>query len=234
MKLELRRNDVLLRLPQYTEDITRETTSGLSVATLKSQTYNPVSGEVIQVSPFCSNVKVGDTAFFQIFTFSNAKERCYGDENPDFDEYKPVTHYAWLENGVWYMIIRESDLYFLQRDKLEICKDEFWVKNNDTNKPIYNIVSTEIICLSNYTLARPIQKEKVESSGLLCVDIKKEQYRPNEAIIFRSSHKDLKEGMIVQTLRHCDITIEEQLNCPILPEDFFIIETKNIISCIKQ
>ena len=209
MKLELRRNDVLLRLPQYTEDITRETTNGLSVATLRSQTYNPVSGEVIQVSPFCSNVKVGDTAFFQIFTFSNAKERCYGDENPDFDEYKPVTHYAWFEDGVWYMIIRETDLYFLEK-----------VGN--------------VTCLNNYTLARPIQKEKVESSGLLCVDIKKEQYRPNEAIIFRSSHKDLKEGMVVQTLRHCDITIEEQLNCPILPEDFFIIETKNIISCIKQ
>lgn len=209
MKLELRRNDVLLRLPQYTEDITRETTGGLSVATLKSQTYNPVSGEVIQVSPFCSNVKVGDTAFFQIFTFSNAKERCYGDENPDFDDYKPFTHYAWNEDGVWYMIIRESDLYFIMREK-------------------------DVLCLNNYTLARPIQKEKVESSGLLCVDIKKEQYRANEAIVFRSSHKDLQEGMIVQTLRHCDITIEEQLNCPILPEDFFIIETKNIVSCIKQ
>jgi len=209
MKLELRRNDVLLRLPQYTEDITRENTGGLSVATLRSQTYNPVSGEVIQVSPFCLNVKVGDTAFFQIFTFSNAKERCYGDENPDFDEYKPVTHYAWNEDGVWYMIIRETDLYFTMRGQ-------------------------EIICLNNYTLARPIKKEKVESSGLLCVDIKKEQYRANEAIIFRSRHNDLQEGMIVQTLRHCDITIEEQLNCPILPEDFFIIETKNIVSCIKQ
>ena len=225
MKLELRRNDVLLRLPQYTEDITRETTSGLSVATLRSQTYNPVSGEVIQVSPFCSNVKVGDTAFFQIFTFSNAKERCYGDENPDFDEYKPVTHYAWLENGVWYMIIRETDLYFVDR----VITTAKWDGQFVSGKTFHDIVM-----LNNYTLACPIQKEQIESSGLLCVDIKKEQYRPNEAIIFRSSHKDLKEGMIVQTLRHCDITIEEQLNCPILPEDFFIIETKNIVSCIKQ
>ena len=227
MKLELRRNDVLLRLPQYTEDITRETTGGLSVATLKSQTYNPVSGEVIQVSPFCSNVKVGDTAFFQIFTFSNAKERCYGDENPDFDDYKPFTHYAWNEDGVWYMIIRESDLYFIHR---KFTSDE--VSGSILLFGIPTI--SEIICLNNYTLARPIPKEKVESSGLLCVDIKKEQYRANEAIVFRSSHKDLQEGMIVQTLRHCDITIEEQLNCPILPEDFFIIETKNIVSCIKQ
>lgn len=218
MKLELRRNDVLLKLPLYTEAITRETTSGLTLATLKSQTYNPVSGEVIQVSPNCENVRVGDTAFFQIFTFSNAKERCYGDENPDYDDYKPVTHYAWLEDGVWYMIIREIDLYFSIRPL-------GYFENN----PV------EVIkVLNNYTLARPIQKEKVETSGLICVDIKKEQYRPNEAIIFRSSNSLLKEGMIVQTLKHCDITIEEQLNYPILPEDFFIIETKNIISCIKQ
>ena len=65
------------------------------------------------------------------------------------------------------------------------------------------------------------------------MDIQKENHKPNEAIIFRSSNPNLKEGTLVQTLKHCDITIEEQLNHPILPEDFFIIETKNIISCIK-
>lgn len=212
MKLELRRNDVLLKLPSYTEEITRETKDGLSVATLKSQTYNPISGEVLQYSPNCKHVKVGDTVFFQIFTFTNAKERCYGDDNPDFDEYKPFTHYAWKENGVWYMIIRETSLYFV-------------------------LLKENIVPLNGFTLARPIKKERytnVSSTGLLCVDVKRENHKPNEAIIFRSSNPLLKDGMVVQTLRHCDITIEEQLNCPILPEDFFIIETKNIISCIKQ
>jgi hypothetical protein len=213
MKLELRRNDILLRLPSFTEEITRTTTTGLSVATLKSQTYNPISGEVIHYSLGCTNVVNGDIVFFPIFTFSNAKERCFGDDNPEYDGYRPITHYAWKENGVWYMIIRETDLYFILNEG-------------------------EIIPVNNYTLARPIKKEEpysnISATGLLCVDIKKERHKPNEAIIFRSSHKLLKEGMVVQTLRHCDITIEEQLNCPILPEDFFIIETKNIISCIKQ
>ncbi len=212
MKLELRRNDILLRLPSFTEEITRTTTTGLSVATLKSQTYNPISGEVIQNAKGCEWVMDGDIVFFPIFTFSNAKERCFGDDNPEYDGYRPITHYAWKENGVWYMIIRETDLYFLFKG--------------------------DIIPLNGYTLARPIKKEEpysnISATGLLCVDIKKERHKPNEAIVFRSSNMELREGTVIQTLRHCDITVEEQLNCPILPEDFFIIETKNIISCIKQ
>lgn len=216
MKLELLRNDILLKLPPFTEEITRTTSTGLEVSTLLSQTYNPISGEVLQVSPNCSHVKRADTVFFQIFAFTNAKERCYGDDNPNYDEYKPFQTYAWKEDGVWYMIIRESALYFILRD-------------------ISYPPSSEIIPLNNFTLARPIKKERysnVSSTGLLCVDVKKENHKPNECVVFRSSA--FKEGTIVQTLRHCDITIEEQLNCPILPEDFFIIENKNIISCIKQ
>lgn len=230
MKLELRRNDLLLRLPSFTEEISRTSHTGLSVATLQSQTYNPISGEVLQHSPFCSHVKVGDTVFFQIFTFTNAKERCYGDDNPDLDGYKPFKHIAWREDGVWYMIIRETDLYFIRRDMLFGSYD-MYDKNVEIieNKPF-------IIPLNGYTIAYPIKKERysnTSSTGLLCVDLRRENHKPNEAIIFQSSNRNLKHGMVVQTLRHCDITIEEELNCPILPEDFFIIETKNIISCTK-
>jgi len=213
MKLELLRDDILLKLPSFTEEITRPTSSGFEFSTLKSQTYDPVSGVVLKHSDNCNHVQTGDTVFFQIFTFTNAKERCYGDDNPDFDEYKPFTHYAWKQNGEWFMIIRESSLYFALRGQ-------------------------DIVPLNGYTLARPIEKAErysnVSTTGLLSVDIAKENYKANQAIVFRSTNPLLKEGNTIQTLRHCDILLEEKLNCPVLPDDFFIIETKNIISCTKQ
>jgi len=211
MTLVLRKNHLLLELPEYTEQFSRPTQSGLEVPTLQSQTYNPVSGKVIQTAQNCEYAQVGDDVFFQIFAFTNGKERCYGDDNPDFDDYKPFNKYCYMLGGKWYMIIPETELYFIFR-------------NGD------------IIPLNGYTLATQIAKQRIEQreSGLLSVDVSKENYIVNQAVIFRSSSEELNEGDVVQTLKHCDITVEEQLNCPILPKDFFIIETKNIISCTKH
>lgn len=229
--LILLRDDILLLLPPETEALTRTQQSGLEVATLQSQTYNPVYGTVIKHSNQCKRVIAGDKAFFQIFTFSVAKDRAYGDEtNPQFvNEYIPVQHFAFKENDNWYLIIRESALYFLVGE-----------------------VPPGIQSLNNYVIATPAPNnsppyfqggvpagrggQAADNSQLITLTKHNKSYALNEAIVFAS--ETLQPGDCIQTLRHCDITIEEQFNNPILSalippseaDGTFIIEFKNIIS----
>lgn len=199
MRLDLRRTDLLLKLPDYTGQLTRET-SGFATHTLTSQSYNPVSGVVFQTAN-TNHVKQGDTVFFQIFTFSVACERAYGHPEAEHNTYKPYSYFAFKEGENWYMILREEDLYFIYRDG-------------------------RIIPLNGYTVAAPVTL--TSDTTFAIPNIRGKLYSPNTAIVI-ASDGDFKRNDYVKTLRHCDITIEEKLNCPILPEEYFIIETKNII-----
>lgn len=150
-QLSLHRDDILLRLPAETEQLTRTQPSGLEVSTLQSQTYNPVYGTVITMydksATDCQlptvDCRLGDLAFFQIFTFSTAKDRAYGDlTNPQFaNEHLPVTHYAFIYEGIWYMIIRASSLYFIKRPvTLSVAEGS----------------DEQIVVLNNYVIASPV------------------------------------------------------------------------------
>ncbi len=222
LQLSLKRDDILLRLPIETEDLTRTQSSGLEVATLHSQTYNPVYGTVLQVSdtlnmnPSWLRPFVTDQVFFQIFAFSVAKDRCYGDTmNPQFaSEYIPVSHMAFKEDDGWKMIIRASSIYFIKRGET-------------------------IIPLNNYLTEKYSTQELIDlfsqSGKLLYVaDLSNKDYQLNEAIISHSPVPWLNPGDHVFTLRHCDITIEEQYNNPILPQNYFIIEAQNIVAIMDS
>lgn len=203
MKLELRRSDLLIKLPDFTGQLTRFT-NDLELHTLTSQTYNPVSGTVFQTAN-CKHVQEGDTVFFQIFTYSIAVERAYGHVEEEHNTYKPYPYYAFKEGENWYMILREEDLYFILR-------------------------GTHIIPLNGYTIASPI---KLTSNATFEIaNLSGKLYHPNTATVVAS--KEFKYGDYVKTLRHCDITIEEKLNSPLLPEEYFIIESKNIICTMTQ
>lgn len=231
--IQLKRNDILLLLPPITEQLTRTQASGLEVPTLQSQTYDPVYGTVLTHAPGCKHVMVGDECFFQIFTFSTGRDRAYGDDrNEKFkDEYLPVTHIAFEEDGRWYMIISESELYFL-------------VRHINYNQ---NASVTGVHMLNDYVIASPVTENNilrgVDLDALMEVDLTNKGYLPNQAVICASDNIYLPTGYKVHTLRYCDITIEEQLNNPILEQfikdrwahnntghGYFIIESQNIIA----
>lgn len=246
--LVLLRDDILLALPPETEQRTRTQASGIEVATLQSQTYNPVYGTILQFGPECKHAQLYDRAFFQVFTFSVAKERAYGDEtNSQFaNEYSPTQHFAFKDDdGRWYMIIRESALYFLL------------VPDRMSTPVSLAINDPEFFMLNNYVLASPAIESKFDGSHItihaideqgqiapvltlrggrdwdspLLLTVSNKDYSLNEAIIFQAPQGcGLNPGDHVQTLRFCDITLEEQYNNPALPDNYFIIEFKNIIS----
>jgi co-chaperonin GroES (HSP10) len=203
MKLDLRRNDILIKLPDYTGKLTR-LSNNLELHTLTSQTYNPVSGVVFQKAS-CRHIEEGDTVYFQIFTYSIAVERAYGHVEEEHNTYKPYPYYAFKEGENWYMILREEDIYFILRGK-------------------------QIIPLNGYSIASPVKL--TYNTTFEIANLSGKMYHPNTATIVASN--EFKYGDYVKTLRHCDITVEEKLNSPLLPEEYFIIESKNIICTMSH
>lgn len=228
-KISLKRTDILLSLPPETEQLTRSTQSGLDISTLKSQTYNPVYGTVIKRSKGCKKVQNGDKCFFQIFTFSVAKERAYGGEQEDLaNEYVPVSHFAFKEAGKWYMIISEASLYFFVRSAT-------YGSYGASDKSVEIVEEKHFISvLNSYTLATPVDKAEEELISVKLKTYEDKQYELNTAKVFASSESWLNNGDIIKTLRFCDITMEEEYNHPILPDNFFIIESKNIICTMEN
>lgn len=220
---KLLRKDVLVRLPTYTEQTTRQTKSGLYISAIQeSQRYAPTSGEVVQIAE-TDHVKLGDTVFFGNHLWKNAKDRAFGSDDERFKNmYFGHECFAIKEDDGFYMIIPEKYIYFIKRGE-------------------------EIIPVNGHVIAVPSDKGTVSASvemggvntkvngfekgSLLIVDLQEERYKINMAEIFAAPVDcELKKGDLVHTLKHCDIFVENELNNPVLPEKYFFIELDDIVA----
>lgn len=217
------RNDVLVKLPKYTEETTRKLSSGLYISALQeAQRYAPTHGEVVSIGS-CKHVKIGDNVFFGNHLWKNAKDRAFGNDDERFKKmYFGHEVFAIKEDDCYFMVIPEKYVLFIKR-------------------------GDEIIPINDYIIAVPVEKgtveESVEVGGvntkingyqkglLLVVDLGEEKYKVNMAKIFAAPvDSELKKDDIVHTLKHCDIFVENDMNNPILPEKYFFIENDDILA----
>lgn len=220
----LLRKDVLVKLPEYTEETTRKTGSGLYISALQeAQRYAPTHGEVLVTSERCKYIQKGDIVFFGNHLWKNSLDRAFGSNDERFKKaYFAHETLAIKEEDGYYMILPEKYVLFIKR-------------------------GDEIIPINDYVIGVPIDKGTVEESvevggvntkvngyksgSLLLVDLGEEKYRVNMAKIFAApSDSDLKNGDLVHTLKHCDIFVENDLNNPILPDKYFFIELDDIVA----
>jgi co-chaperonin GroES (HSP10) len=206
---ELLRTDILVKLPQGTDDVLVKQKSGIYVSTLShKEKYNPTYGEVVEVSEGAQHAKAGDVVFFGNHLWDVAKRRAFGDEDERYrGHYTADKVFAVKDGADYYMILPEEMIYFLRRGK-------------------------ELIGMNGIVIAEPIAKEKEQThSGLIIVDLSEETYVENKMRVFLAPNTiDVAKGDVVHTLRHCDIAIEEELNNPILPAKYFFVEAENIIA----
>lgn len=204
----LLRKDILVKLPQSTDDVAVMQRSGIYISTLAhKEKYNPTHGTVVQIASEVEKAQVGDEVFFGNHLWDVAKRRAFGDSDERFKgHYVPDKVFAIKENGESYMILPEWMLYFLKRGE-------------------------ELIGMNQYVIAEPIEKEKLTTeSGLVLVDLEEEMYQKDKYRVFLAPEGELQKGDVVHTLRHCDIVVEEELNAPILPSKYFFIELDDIIA----
>lgn len=221
---KLLRKDLLIKLPGYTEQTTRQLKSGLYISAMQEgQRYNPTSGVVFSVATEEQSVKVGDTVFFGNHLWQNAKARAFGSDDERFKKmYFGHETFAIKEDDGYYMIVPEHLIFFIKRGE-------------------------EIIPLNGHVIAVPFDKGTVEADvemggvntkvngyekgKLLIVDLGEERYKVNMAKVYAAPVGcELKKGDLVHTLKHCDIFVENDLNNPILPEKFFFIELEDILA----
>lgn len=212
----LLRSDILVELPQSTDDVAVKTRGGLFVSTLAhKEKYNPTHGKVVQIADEVEKVAVGDTIFFGNHLWDVAKRRAFGDDDDRFKGfYTPDKVFAIKEGDGFdgspltcYMILPESMIYFVKRGE-------------------------ELIGMNGFVIAEPIQKEQqVTESKIVLVDLAEESYQENKFKVFLAPEgTEVDAGDIVHTLTHCDIVVEEELNAPILPSKYFFIEADDIIA----
>ena len=246
-KLTVKRNDVLVRLPHYTDTITRTQQSGIELHTLGLQTYDPVSGTVIHIGPDCKDVKLFDEVFFQVFTYSTGLERAYGDyRNKEFkNEYRPIRHIAFQRNEQFEVsrLPTVQTIKKIERLGFECEQPDDYpsVITSLKEHPWFLIIPEgELYCLrrgdkyimlNDYVIALPVAKE--DSTGNIQIaDTSGKSYRPNCCKPLHVPQNSWLADVQTEayTLRFCDITIEERFNHPQLPADAFIVEQKNIIA----
>ena len=212
----LLRSDILVKLPQSTDDVAVMTKGGIYVSTLAhKEKYNPTHGTVVQIAPDVKNIQIGDEVFFGNHLWDVAKRRAFGEDDKRFKgHYYPDKVFAVKESAMFtgqndtsYMIVPSTMLYFLKR-------------------------GDELVGLNRFVIAEPIpKKEQISDSGLVLVDLDEENYVKNMATVFLAPEGcDLEKGDVIHTLNHCDLTLEEELNAPILPAKYFFIELDDILA----
>ncbi len=166
-----------------------------------------VTDDAIRLAPTTGKFGMADV-YFGKHLWQNAKACAWGDEDErDKNLYTEHNVYAIKENGVYYMLIPKSELFLL-----------------------HHKIEGELFPQNNWNLCEPVEHLPANTS-LIFDNGKTEDYELNFAKIVRTAKQEwFKEGDIIQTLRHCDLPLEELMNNPTLDKKYFIIESDNIIS----
>jgi hypothetical protein len=223
---KLLRYDILIKLPQGTDDVAVRQKSGLYVSTIKHrEKFNPTHGTVVEMSDSVTGINIGEEIFFGNHLWDVAKRRAFGDDDSRFKgQYTPDKVFAIKEGYDCYMILPHKDVYFVVRDGVVIPQNEFVVAEPLQKES--GLVEVEVA--GKKVL---MQNSTISEGGIALIDTAEENYTENMAVVFAAPKgSNLSKGDTIYTLRHCDLTAEEDLNNPILPSKYFFIELENIIA----
>lgn len=219
------RNNLLVLLPEQTEQMLRETEAGFTVSTLDALKYDPAHGTVVGVGLDCKDCLIGDEVFFNKVLWANAKECAWGSSDERFvNEYQGHREFALTPKSP------KGDLNSQQpvRYYMVIPEDKVWM--------VEFVQDGKVVPVNGHVVAEKITPKSPKGDlnsqqPFAVVDFREEDYEINQVrIVHGGGSLFLDKGDIVQTLRHCDLFVEEKLNNAHLPEEWFIIEEENIIS----
>jgi co-chaperonin GroES (HSP10) len=211
-ELKMVRNNVLVVLPAWTDQYVREQ-NGLALNTLSAIKFDPCRGLVVAQGPDATNVRIHDEVFFNKMLWMQAKEAAF-----DQDDERYTGNY--VGHRVYGVLVNESEKMFYY---MIIPEDQLWLKESVGS----------ITPLNEHLIAAPVEKD-AQRGDLIIADLKPENYKINFAKIVVTKSYWLNDGDTVQTLRHCDLFIEEPLDNPVLPSEWFIIEEENIVSKLSS
>ncbi len=203
------RGNLLVLLPEQTEQLLRETEGGFDVSTLDAIKYDPAHGTVVGIGPDVNDCLLGDEVFFNKVLWSNAKESAWGSDDQRFlHEFQGHNEFAFKIGDRYYMILPESKVWMV-----EYIQDGL------------------IVPINGHVIAKPVSASAKFESEFEVISFREEAYQINQVeIVHGGGSLFLSKGDVVQTLKHCDLYVEEKFNSPHLPEEWFIIEEENIIS----
>ncbi len=162
-----------------------------------------VVDEAVRYAPTRGTDSNGTTYFFGKQYWQSAKEAAWGSEDErDKNDYVGHSVFAVKDGADFYMILPKAHLF-----------------------GIFN--GAHFMPMNNWVLCRPYGT-LMAFNGI--VEPVGKEYEDNFAVITAVPEiGELRVLDVIQTLKHCDLPLEEVLNEPILA-GYFIIERENIIS----
>lgn len=231
--VQLLRNDVLIKLPDYTKTNVRKTASGIELATLEQEKYNPTHGEITRKGGKAGQVQAGDTVFFHYLSYTSGMIRSDGSvpnskEDKRHDNYHENISTAYIEVGESpYLIMPENELYFVIRNgEIVMLNDNYLLE------PILLELEKQGVMLPH---GKSVEHTFVKTkSNILQLHNDKVRFEKNIAVVYcKPENSPIETGIVVHMLDNCYIKPEYEYNHPMLKKELFIVNKKNIIAIDK-
>lgn len=201
-RLRLFGKNVLIQLPEDTDNKERELKSGISVSFIYSdkEKYAPVQGIVVRRSPKLEILRDGDHVFFHYLCWGNAQHTAEQLKNGHYDG----TKIALECEGTKYLLLSETEIMFAKRGERFVSMNDYLLL-----RAIPKGLREEIIKdARGYNVGKVWVSDSTSSSSIVMPDVT-EPYRLDIAeVVCCPEGMGCRVGDIIYPDRHFDVPLE--------------------------
>lgn len=200
-RLRLFGKNVLIQLPEDTDNKERELKSGISVSFIYSdkEKYAPVQGIVVRRSPKLEILRDGDHVFFHYLCWGNAQHTAEQLKNGHYDG----TKIALECEGTKYLLMSETEIMFAKRGERFVSMNDYLLLRG-----IPKGLREEIIKdARGYNVGKVWVSDSTSSSSIVMPDVS-EPYRLDIAeVVATPENVGLKPGDFIYPMKHWDVPV---------------------------